>query len=92
MGLRKTSNFSIFTFTKANDLKFCTCSYSSCVYRMMMFKGLNGKVCKMITSHFRTLLLKLTSFKEIFKKLVPCRIQLPIHWDGVVSQDLWDLR
>ena len=34
----------------------CTCSYSSCVYLMMMFKGSNGKVCKMMTSHFRTLM------------------------------------
>ena len=46
MGLYKTSIFSIFTFIKDNDLKFCTRSYSSCVYR---------KVCKMMTSHFRTL-------------------------------------
>ena len=35
MGLCKTSNFSIFTFINASDLKFCTRSYSSCVYRMM---------------------------------------------------------
>ena len=34
MGLCKTSNFSIFAFTKDNDLKCCTRSYSSCVYRM----------------------------------------------------------
>ena len=46
MGLCKTSNvLSIFTFISANDLKFCTRSYSSCVYRMIRFKGLNGKVC-----------------------------------------------
>ena len=38
MGLCKTSNFSIFTFINASDLKFCTCSYSSCVYRMMKLK------------------------------------------------------
>ena len=56
MGLCKTSNFSIFTFITASDLKFCPHSYSSCVYHMMRFKGSNGKVCKMIT-HFRTLLL-----------------------------------
>ena len=57
MGLYKTSIFSIFTFIKDNDLKFCTRSYSSCVYRMMRFKGSNGKVCKMMMSHFRTLYL-----------------------------------
>ena len=64
MGLCKTSNFSIFTFINASDLKFCTRSYSSCVYRMMRFKGLNGKVCKMMTSHFRTLLLVKNRGKE----------------------------
>ena len=56
MRLCKTSNFSILTSLNANDLKFCPHSYSSCVYCMMRFKGSNGKVCKMITSHFRTLL------------------------------------
>ena len=56
MGLRKTSNFPIFTFINASDLKFCTCSYSICAYHMMRFTGLNGKVCKMMTFHFRTLL------------------------------------
>ena len=56
MGLCKSSIFSIFTFINANNLKFCTCSYSSCVYRKMRFKGSNGKVCKMMMSHFRTLL------------------------------------
>ena len=56
MGLCKTSIFSIFTFIKNNDLKFCTRSYSSCIYRTMRFKGsMNGKVCKMMTSHFRTI-------------------------------------
>ena len=45
MGLCKISNFSIFTFIKASGLKFCTRSYSSCVYHMR-FKGSNGKVCK----------------------------------------------
>ena len=38
MGLYKTSNFSIVTFINANDLKFFTRSYGSCVYRMMRFK------------------------------------------------------
>ena len=33
MGPCKTSDFSIFIFIKDNDLKFCTRSYSSCVYR-----------------------------------------------------------
>ena len=56
MGLCKTSKFSIFTFINASDLKFCTRSYDSCVYRMMRFEGSNGKVCKMLKSHFRTLL------------------------------------
>ena len=50
MGLCETSNFSIFTFINASDLKFCPRSYSSCVYRMMKFKGSNGKVCKMIVT------------------------------------------
>ena len=44
MGLCETSNFSIFTFITASNLKFCTHSYSSFVYRMMRFKGSNGKV------------------------------------------------
>ena len=52
MGLCKTSIFSISTFINASDLKFCTRSYSSCVYPG---RGSNGKVCKMMTSHFRTL-------------------------------------
>ena len=47
MGLCKTSNFSIFTFINASDLKFCTRSYSSCAYRMMRFKGSNEQMCKM---------------------------------------------
>ena len=55
MGLCKTSNISIFTFINSNDLKFCTCSYSSCVYIMIRFTDSNGKVCKMMTSHFRTI-------------------------------------
>ena len=46
MGLCETSDFSIFPFTNASDLNFCTRSYSSCVYRMMRFKGSNGNVCK----------------------------------------------
>ena len=40
-------------FINASDLELCTRSYNSCVYHMMRFKCLNGKVCKM-TSHFRT--------------------------------------
>ena len=63
MGPCKTSNFSIFTFINASDLKFCPRSYSSCVYLMMRFKGSNGKIRKMMTSHFITLLRKK---KEIF--------------------------
>ena len=56
MGLCKTSNFSIFTFITVIDLKIRTRSYSSCLYRMMQFlKCLNGKVSKMMTSHFGTL-------------------------------------
>ena len=52
MGLCKTSNISIFTFINTSDLKFCTPSYSGCVYIMMRFSGLNEKVCKIIMSHF----------------------------------------
>ena len=55
MGLCKTSNLSIFPFIDAIDLKCWTRSYNSCVYRMMWFKGSSGKVCKMITLHYRTL-------------------------------------
>ena len=35
MGLCKTSIFSIFTLIRDNDLKFCTRSYSSCVYHIL---------------------------------------------------------
>ena len=49
MGLCKTSNISIFTFINASDFKFCTRSYSDCVYCIMRFKGLNGRVCKLMT-------------------------------------------
>ena len=66
MGLCKTSNFSIFTFINGSDLKFCTHSYSSCVYRMMRFKGSNGKMCKMMTSHFRTLLVIVLPTPRLF--------------------------
>ena len=52
MGLCKTSYFSIFTFNNARELKFCTRSYSRCVYHMMRFKSPNENVCKMMTSHF----------------------------------------
>ena len=41
MGLCKTSKFCIFTFINASDLKFCTRSYSSCVYRMTSFEWKN---------------------------------------------------
>ena len=54
MGLCKTSNLSISTFINASDLKYCACFYSSCVYHMMRFKGLNRKVCKVMMSRFRT--------------------------------------
>ena len=73
MGLCKTSNFSISTCIKDNDLEFCTRSYSSCVYRTMRIKGWNGKVCKMMTSHFRTLLMKTNTiqhFESLFCILV----------------------
>ena len=50
MGMCKTSNFSIFTFIIASNLKFCTRSFSSCVYRTMRFIGSNGKVCNGIES------------------------------------------
>ena len=56
MGLCKTSNVSIFTFINASDLKFCQRSYSCCAYRMTRFKGSNGKICKIMMSHFGTLL------------------------------------
>ena len=56
MGVCKTSNVSIFPFTNASDMKFCPRSYGSCVYYMTRFKGSNGKVCKIITSRFRTVL------------------------------------
>ena len=46
MGLWKTSNFSIFTFIKANDLKSYTHSYISCIYRMVRFKSQMEKFAK----------------------------------------------
>ena len=55
MGPCKTSNVFIFTVINASDLKFCPRSYSSCVYHMMRFRGSNENICKMMTSHFRTL-------------------------------------
>ena len=80
MGPCKTSNFSIFTFIDASYLKFCTRSYSSCVYRMMRLKGSNGKVCKMMTlqaRHFRTLLPILSAESGV--KVVPNLIQYRPH-------------
>ena len=53
MGLYKTSNFSIFTLINASDLKF----------RVMR------SICKIMTSHFRTVLLVLTTFYTLFKIL-----------------------
>ena len=64
MGLCKTSNVAIFTFIIASDLKFCPRSYSCYVYHMMRFKGSNGKICKMMTSHFGTLYLSIQSKKN----------------------------
>ena len=55
MGPCKTSNPSIFNFINTSDLKFCKSFYSSCMYCTMRFKGLNGKVCKMMMWHFRIL-------------------------------------
>ena len=63
MGLCETSIFSIFSFIKDNDLKFCTHSHSSCVFGMVRFKGSNGKVCKMMMLHFRTLLINELNLK-----------------------------
>ena len=54
MGLCKTSDVSTLTFINASDLKFCAGSYRSCVYLMMRISGSNGKICKMMTLHFRT--------------------------------------
>ena len=53
MGLGETSNFSI--FTSVGNLIFCTHSYSNSFYLTTRFLGLNGKVCKMMMSHFSTL-------------------------------------
>ena len=52
-------------FINASDLKFCPHSYSSCVYRMMRFKGSNGKICKMMTSHFGTLLQNISKWRLV---------------------------
>ena len=82
MGLCKTSNFSIFAFTKDNYLKFCTRSYSSCVYHMMRFKGSNGKVCKMMTSQFGTLL----GLKELYlRPFIQVKGPYPGHVRSKVS-------
>ena len=51
---KETSNVFIFSVINASDLKFCPRSYS-CVYLMMRFWGSNENICKMMTSHFRTL-------------------------------------
>ena len=67
MGLCETSNFSIFTVINASDLKFCPRSYSSCVHLMMRFKGSNGKLCKMMTSHFGTLCLQYRLKRVVFQ-------------------------
>ena len=87
MGLCKTSNFSIFTFINGSDLKFCTRSHSSCVYLMMRFKGSNGKVCKMMTSHFRTLLVVPTIVQHAARYIFRySKIRLPRKdWNRVVS-------
>ena len=62
MGLCKTSNVFIFTVINASDLKFCPRSYSSCVYLMMRFRGSNENICKMMTSHFRTLYIHVSMY------------------------------
>ena len=56
MGLSKTSNFSIPTIINASDLKYCTHSKLCTVYHTMRFKRSDGKVCKIMTSHFGALL------------------------------------
>ena len=84
MGLCKTSSFSIFTFSNASDLKFCPRSYSSCAYHMMRFKGSNGKVCKMMTSHFRWTFLMEAKADIVTIRLTPqvtCTLStLPRAW------------
>ena len=69
MGLCKTSNLSIFTLINASDLKFCPHSYSSCVYLMMRSKGSNGKNCKMMMSHFGTLLYMYNGISKLINSL-----------------------
>ena len=96
MELCKTSNFSIFTFINASDLNFCTRSYSSCVYCMVSFS--NGKVCKMMTSHLRTLCDDYHSCLTSYLEDVRCKL-IAIRVDGrqedrldlVVSQFIWRL-
>ena len=58
MGLCKTSNFSVFTFINASNLEFCTFLQQLCILHDEVYKGSNGKVCKMMTSHFGSLLHK----------------------------------
>ena len=50
MGLCETSNFSIFTFSCASDLKVCTHSYSNC-FCLMMRLSLNGQNDKVTLQH-----------------------------------------
>ena len=57
MGLCETSNFSIFAFSCAGDLKVCTHSYSNCFYLTMRFKVWMEKVAKW-WRHTSALLLK----------------------------------
>ena len=74
MGLCTTSNFSIFTFINASDLKFSTRSYSSCVYRRMRS---NGKLCKIMTSHFRTIVALI--MVSIVRRLLNGRIKFIVY-------------
>ena len=80
MGLYKTSNFSIFTFMNASGLKFCTCSYSSSVY--LRFKGLNGKICKMMMSHFRTPYMKKITNKNLWCHKSSLILGLYLLWEA----------
>ena len=51
MGLCKTSDFSIFPFINASDLKFCTPFLQQLCISHDAISGSNGKVSKMMTSH-----------------------------------------
>ena len=67
MGLCKTSNVFIFSVINASDLKFRPRSYSSCVYRMMRFRGSNEDFKIGGGGYLKTLVLDTRAKAKAFK-------------------------